>query len=366
MTEDPMGGFLGAYLSQQAEPAATATADENRPGEWRTVWTWIELVEGEVLPACLELLGRAREIADELGTRSCAVVFGHGVRDGVEKLGEYGVDRVFVLDDPDFADLQLDRAREALVALVRDRRPEILLLPATIQGRNLGAQAAIELGTGIVPNCNGLSLDATERLVIGHQTSFEERLLVDVVVPNERPQVFTVTPGSYRRPGREAGRRAQVVPVAASVPVRAVRTRTIRREPDRAKGPTQYDAVVAAGLGVASREGFELAQDLATELDAYAGATRGAIACGWAGNDRLISVTRMKLRPRLYVAAGVVGEYDHLKAIEGAEVVVAFSDNPQAPIVENADLVGIGDPSELLRRLLDHIRRAKRDRVTLP
>jgi electron transfer flavoprotein alpha subunit len=364
--EDPLGGFLDAYLSQQQAAAPAESLEEARPGEWRSVWTWIERVDGEVLPGCLELLGRGREIADEMGTRNCAVVFGEGVEAAAGKLGEYGVDRVFVLDAPEYADFQLDAAREALAGLVRERRPEILLFPATIQGRNLGAQVATALGTGIVPNCNALSLDATERLVVGHQTSFEERLLSDVAVPLERPQIFTVTPGSYRRPGREAGRTAQVVPVAATVPLRPIQTHTLAPEADRPRSLVQYDAVVAAGLGVASREGFQLAQDLAAELDAYAGATRGAVACGWAGPDRLISVTRHRLRPRLYVACGVVGEYDHLKAIEGADLVLALTDDVRAPIVESADLVGLGDPAELLRRLIEHLRKAKQERVHLP
>lgn len=365
--DDPTGGFLDAYLSQATEPtAATAAADEARPGEWRTVWTWIERAEGEVLPACLELLGRGREIAEELGTRNCAVVFGHGIAGAAEKLGEYGADRVYVLDAPEYDEFNLDMAREALAALVHEHRPEILLFPTTIQGRNLGAQVASALSTGIVPNCNALSLDATERLVIGHQTSFEEKLLSDVVTPLERPQIFTVTPGSYRRPAQDRGRKAQVVSVAATVPVRPVQTRTVAPEPDRPKTAIQYDAVVAAGLGVASREGFQLAQDLAHELEAYAGATRGAVACGWAGSDKIISVVKHRLRPRLYIAAGVVGEYDHLKAIEGADLVVALAHSAQAPIVASADLVGVGDPAELLRRLLDHLRKAKRDRLTLP
>ena len=366
MSDAAMGGFLDAYLSQQAEATEVQVADEARPGEWRTVWTWIERVDGEVLPACLELLGRGREIAGELGTRNCAVVFGQGVEAWAATLGEHGADRVYVIDAPEYEEFQLDAAREALAGLVRERRPEILLFPATIQGRNLGAQVATALGTGIVPNCNALSLDANERLVIGHQTSFEERLLSDVAVPLQRPQIFTVTPGSYRRPGRESGRQAQVVAVAATVPLRPIQTKTIERAPDRPKSLSQFDAVVAAGLGVASRDGFQLASELAAELDAYAGATRGAVACGWAGADRLISVTRHRLRPRLYVACGVVGEYDHLKAIENADLVLALTDDARAPIVESADLVGIGEPSELLRRLPDHLRRAKGERVRSP
>lgn len=362
MTDDPYSAFLGNYIAQQEAPAIQ---EDSRPGEWRTLWTWVELAEGEILPASLELLGRAREIADELGTRNCAVLFGEGVTDAAARLGEYGADRVFLVDAPEFSPFNLDIAREALTALVRDRRPEAMLFPATIQGRNLGAQLSMTLGTGIVPNCNRITLDPTERTLIGQQTSFEERLLSEVLTPTQRPQVFTVTPGSFRRPGRESGKRAQVVPVPAMVPTRARTVKELAREPDAPKRIEQYDALVAAGLGIASKQGFQQAQALANELNAFAGSTRAGVACGWAEPDSLITATRHRLRPRLYVAAGVVGEYDHLKAIEGADFVIALVPGANVPIAEQADLIAVGDPPDLLARIVDHLQKAKSDRFAL-
>ncbi len=360
--------FLAAYLAQQPEtgqPASSAD-EELRPGEWRGIWTWIQRVDGEVLPASLEILGRGRELADELGTRNVAVLFGHGIEKDAARLGEYGADRVYVADHPALADFGLKFYREALLGLVQEKRPEAIILPATVQGRNLGAQLSAALSTGIVPNCAAVTLDPSERLIVGHQTSFEERLRSEIVCPADRPQLFTVTPGSYRKPPLDRGRTATVIPVTPRLPEHPPKVRVLERVPDLARTLSQYDAIVAAGLGVASKESFDLTVELAKELDAYAGATRGAVACRWADAERLITVTKHRLRPRLYVAAGVVGEYDHLKAIEQADFVVGITDDSNAPIVENADLVGIGDPAEILRRLVDQLQRARQDKFEIP
>lgn len=364
--DDPYASFLESYTAQQ-EPASakTADADDVRPGEWRGVWTWIEVVDGEVLPGSLEILGRGREIAEELGTRNCAVAFGRASAAQAAALGEYGADRVYLFDTPSSRVFQFEPVQAALEHLVRDRRPEVFLFPATIQGRNLAAWLSAKLGTGIVPNCRALSLDPTQRVVIGQQTSFEEHLISDIACPTERPQILTVTPGSYRRPMRDPTRQAKVIEAEPPAGGPKPRVRIVSSEPDRPKDVRRYDAVVGAGLGVASKEAFDLSRALADEIGAYAGATRGAIACGWAEPDRLISDTRMRLRPRLYLAAGVVGEYDHLKAIEDAELVIALTHDPNLPMVENADLVGVGDPGDLLKRLVGHLRHAKKERVLL-
>lgn len=367
MTSAPLPGYLESFLSQQGEtPAAPSGAEEARPGEWRNLWVWIEHKEGEVLPVSLEAMGRARELADELGTRACAVLFGRGLQDAAARLGERGADRTYLLDAPGFERFALRMAREALVQLVQDRRPEAFFFPATVQGRNLGAQLAAALGTGIIPNCAGFSVDPTERLIVGHQTSYEERLLSDIVCPVQRPQIFTLSPGKIRRPAPEAGRRAQVVPVALSEAPTPSKVQVLERLAPPFQPLERYDAIVAAGLGVASHEGFELVRQLAAELEAYPGATRGAVACGWADPERLITATRHSLRPRLYVAAGVVGEYDHLRAIENADYVVALTADAGAPIAENADLVGVGEPSAILKHLVDAVRKAKKERFTLP
>ena len=77
--DDPYASFLASYEKDQPPPDA-ANRDRPRPGEHRNLWVWIEHVEGEVYPASLENLGKARELADSLGARCAAVLFGHGVR----------------------------------------------------------------------------------------------------------------------------------------------------------------------------------------------------------------------------------------------------------------------------------------------
>lgn len=359
---DPYTSFLETY-EKEAASEAPARPEEPRAGEHRHIWVWIEHVDREVYPASLENLGRARALADELGARCHAVLFGHGVRAAGERLGEYGADGVYLADHAALAQFSLDAYRETLVRLVRDARPEAVLFPATVMGRNLGAQLAAALGTGIVPNCARIEVDASERRLRHFQTSFEDRILSEIIVPNERPQISTITPGSFRRPAPEPGRKARIIEVPLPADLRAPRIAVGKREAPVHRTLETADAVVVGGLGLGSRESFRLAEELAAVLGGHVGATRAAVSCGWCDPRLLVTNTKHRLRPRLYVACGVIGEYDHLRAVEEARQIVAITPDADAPVAEHADLIGLGDPTAILQAMLDSLKAARNDRL---
>ncbi|MBI2078843.1 MAG: electron transfer flavoprotein subunit alpha/FixB family protein [Euryarchaeota archaeon] len=361
---DPYASFLETY-TREAAPQGPSPPDAPRPGEHRNLWVWIEHVDGEVYPASLENLGKARELADQLGARCAAVLFGHEVRKAAEGLGEFGADRVYVADAASLRDFGLGAYRDLLVGLAREQRPESLIFPATVMGRNLAAQVAAALGAGVVPNCVELAVDASERRLRHFQTSFEDRLLSEVVIPEQRPQVATVTPGSFRRPRAEKGRTASItdVPVPETLPPSKVRVG--KREAPKERTLERADVVVVGGLGLASREGFRLTEELSSLLGGHVGATRAAVACGWCDPRLLITSSKHELRPRLYIACGVIGEYDHLKALEDSRQIVAITPDPTAPVAEQADLVGLGEPTAILHAMLESLRAARKDRFLL-
>jgi electron transfer flavoprotein alpha subunit len=360
---DPYSAFLQNYQAEAA-PREPTRAESAPPGEYRNIWIWIEHVDREVYPASIENLGKGRELADQLGARCHAVLFGHKVKSAAEKLGEFGADGVFLADDPKLAEFHLQVYRELFVRLVKEHRPEAILFPATVMGRNLGAQLAAALGTGIVPNCMKLEVDASERKIRHFQTSFEERLLSEIVIPKTQPQITTITPGSFRKPMREKGKQARIIDVNV-VDLPAPRTLVGKREAPIEKSVEQSEVVVVGGLALGSRESFRLTEELSALLGGHVGGTRAAVACGWCDPRILVTSTKHRLRPRLYVAAGVIVEYDHLKAVEGARQVVAITPDPEAPITDHADLIGIGDPTAILQAMLENLKASRKERFLI-
>ena len=360
---DPYSAFLQNY-EQEAAPREPTRPDAAPPGEHRNIWVWIEHVDREVYPASIENLGKARELADQLGARCHAVLFGHKLKSIAEKLGEFGADAVFLADDSKLSEFHLQIYRGLFVRLVNEYRPEAILFPATVMGRNLGAQVAAALDTGIVPNCSKLDVDASERRLRHFQPSFEERLLSEIVIPKALPQISTITPGSFRKPLVEKGRQARIIEVKVT-DLPAPRTQIGKREAPVEASLEKSEVVVVGGLALGSRESFRLTEELSALLGGHVGGTRAAVACGWCDPRILITSTIHRLKPRLYVACGVIGEYDHLKAVEGARQIVAITPDPEAPIAEHADLIGVGDPTEILKAMLENLKATRKERFLI-
>jgi electron transfer flavoprotein alpha subunit len=365
--ENPYEAFIESYTKDSTPTEDYGGTDEARAGEWRNVWVWVGRIRDEVFPASLELLGKAREIADQLGARVGAVVFGHELEKSVPKiLARYGADVVYTADAPRFAHFQIDTVREALVYLVEAKRPEILLFAATVQGRNLAAQVAARLRTGIVPNCVQLTVDTTDRLLIHTQTSYENRLVADLVTREARPQIATVTPGAFRQPTPDDSRPARHQDVTEDVPVAEPRTRVKEEAPEPERPLERYDVVLAGGLGLGSADAWNDLKRLGELTEAAVVGTRAAIACGWCPPEKLLSREIQRIHPRLYVAFGVVGEYDHLKAVEQADLIIAVTDDANAPICEMADFIALGDTPAILADTLKRISEGQVERVVLP
>ncbi len=367
--QDPYSAFLETYTREAQPDESDVGRDvaEAPPGEWRNVWVWIGRARDEIFPAALELVGKAREMADQLGARVGALVMGHDLSEEITPiLARYGADVVYTADASRFHEFQIDVVREALVTLVQEKRPEILLFAATIQGRNLAAQVAARLKTGIVPNCEDLTIDTSDRLLRQKQPSFENRLVRVAVTRESRPQIATVIPGAFRQPTPDETRRARHVDVTDDVPTTDPRTEFLEESAAVDRPLERRDAVLAGGLGLGSKEAFERLEALGEKLDAAVVATRAAVACGWAPKEKLLTRQRKRIRPSLYVAFGVVGEYDHLKAVEGAEVVVAVTDDPNAPVCEMADFIAVGPPDEILEDVIKRIEAAQAARIRLP
>jgi electron transfer flavoprotein alpha subunit len=298
-------------------------------------WTFVELVDGRPTRASLELLGKGRELSGKLGGDNVALVLGHGIEYDALELGERGADRVLVADDLRFADYHPETWAGALRSILGQRRPHVLLFPATVNGRDLGPRVAGELQLGMTADCVGLGIDRAGRL-IQTKPAYGDTI-VSVIMGSTTPQLATVRPRMFE-PLEPRDGRVQVEEIDLGARV-AMRQRLVEQTAVSARDLDESDVVVCLGSELPS-EDIARARKLAEDAGAAVGATRAVCARGDLPHNRQIGGFGRPVAPRLLVAVGIPGDFEEQAGFVKAGVIAAVN-HGEAPILNAADLGAI-------------------------
>jgi electron transfer flavoprotein alpha subunit len=329
---------------------------------YRHVWVFIEYEHGAIHPVALELLGEARKLADKLGSEVAGVLLGGDKSELLEAASAafaHGADLVYLCADPILQHYRNEPYTRAMTDIVNTYKPEILLLGATVLGRDLAGSVATTLLTGLTADCTELAIDG-ERSLAATRPTFGGSLLCTIHTLNFRPQMATVRPRVMAMPKADLTRSGQIIEHALNLREEDIVTKVLRFLPDRDSNKAQLayaDIVVAGGLGLRSAENFQLVRNLADVLGGEWGGSRPLVQKGWITADRQIGQTGKTIRPRLYIAAGISGAIQHRVGVEGADLILAINTDPKAPIFDFAHLGIVADATEILPALTDTFRK---------
>ncbi len=324
---------------------------------WRGVWVVAEVRGDDFAPVTLELLGKARELADTLSVPVTAVVIGSGVKERARNLIARGADRVIVADHPELSSF-VDEAYSKIVAhLARKERPEIILSGATAMGRAFIPQVATMLETGLTADCTGLEIEEGGRNLLQTRPAFGGNLMATIICDDHRPQMATVRPHVLKALEPDESRDGEIVEFEPSPELLEHRVKVVESVTEESEGPGLRDAeiVVTAGRGLEKKENLHLVERLAHCLDAGIGATRAITDAGWISGNHQVGQTGVTVSPKLYIACGVSGAIQHLVGMQGSDIIVAINKDKDAPIFDVATYGVVGDVKEVLPELIKKV-----------
>jgi electron transfer flavoprotein alpha subunit len=348
-----------SFLDEWMEEEKGAVVEEVGEG-YRHIWVVAEAADGAMLPASLEAMGQARDLADRIGVYVHGVVLGHDVTALGASLFGYGADRVLVADDPALASYLPGLYAKILADLVNEYRPEILLLPATFLGDDLAPRLAQRLGTGLISHCAKLDIDMSERLLLGTCPAMGGEVFHTFACPQARPQMATLQPGAFRLPYQDTHRSGSVQQVdldLAEVSGRLAWTDLDASVELPAVPLSKARIVVSAGRGMGSADGFARVEELAAALGGVVAGSRGALDEGWIGEERVVGVGGEMIAPDLYIACGISGDIYHYFSLQNARFVVAINADENAPIMKVANMAIVGDARQIIPAMLQALAR---------
>lgn len=332
---------------------------DERLKAYQGVWVFIEHEQGEIHPVSWELLGEGRKLADRLGVDLSGVVLGPPglpTRRFCEEAFFHGADNCYLIEDAVLANYRNEPFTKGLTDLVNAYQPEILLLGATTQGRDLAGSVATTLQTGLTADCTELNIDPDNRGLAATRPTFGGSLLCTIITKNYRPQMATVRPRVMSMPDRDGSRSGKIIEHPLGMVETSIITKVLEYIPDQNQNKPQLpfaDIIVAGGRGMKKPENFQLIWELAKVLGAEVGATRPIIQSGWVEADRQVGQSGKTVRPKLYIAAGISGAIQHRVGMEGSDVIIAINNDPNAAIFDFAHYGIVGNAMTILPALTE-------------
>ena len=304
----------------------------------------------------LEMLGKAREIADKLQTELAAVLIGSGVQEKTNELIKYGADKVYLVDNPVLDYFQAERYLSVLHNLTANYKPEILLIGSTKNGKPLAARLATRLDAGCVPDCARLSVDDQRRL-IGERITYGGNAAAKVTFKT-RPQIVTVPSRAFEKP-QPKERSGQMVKL--DVKVEEPKTEVVETKPMETSSVRieEAEVIISCGRGLEKKEDKAMLDELAAVLCGQVGCSR-PLAEDRKWFSEWVGLSGHKVKPKLYIACGISGVIQHVAGIRDSKVIVAINKDEQAPIFEIADYGVVGNIYEILPALKEAIKKQLR------
>ncbi len=337
--------------------------------EYKGVAIFAQQVDNKLSSIAFELIGKAHELAADLGTDVTAVVLGKGIANLADELGEYGADKVVVIDDPALETYRTEPYAQALTAYINEYKPEIMLVGATAIGRDLGPTVSARVQTGLTADCTSLEigdfpLQAREGQEQKHnqllmtRPAFGGNTIATIACPDNRPQMATVRPGVMQKLPKEAGRKAEVIKFNPEIKEnnRFVEILNIVKNVTSTVDIMDAKILVSGGRGVGSPENFKLLEDLAEVLNGTVSCSRAVVDSGWKPKDLQVGQTGKTVRPNVYFAIGISGAIQHTAGMEESDIIIAINKDETAPIFDVADYGIVGDLNKIVPALTEALK----------
>ena len=312
------------------------------------VWIVAEQRDGAFRKISFDLASTARKLADQLGEEVCAVLCGSGVEGIAGQLGKYGVDKVFVADDPALEPYTTDAHVLAVAKVVKENDPAILLLGASTQGKDLSARLVGKLATGLATDCTDVKI--VDGKLVAIRPMYAGKCFGEISILSF-PQMASLRPNVF--PAVENAKAGAVVKFDPALDATQLKTKVIEVQKDTSGRVdlTEANIIVSGGRGMKGPENYVLIEELAAVLGATVGASRAAVDAGWRPQSDQVGQTGKVVSPNLYIACGISGAIQHLAGMSSSKFVVAINKDPDAPIFAKADYGIVDDLFKIIPEL---------------
>ena len=311
----------------------------------------------EIDDTSFELAHVARQLTGD-GGKVTALLAGHGVSALTPRIVSR-FDEIRLWDDERLEVPDGDQLRSVYATVIEREAPDIVLAAHTNNGIDLVPGLAVRLGRPLLTDCITVSFEDGVLSAIRPVYGGKAHVRVSAA-RSDRGYFATLRPGTVR-PGaiRESTAEITEEKLAGPLPNRRRFVRTVAADVSDVD-ISQAERLVAVGRGIEDEEGLDIIRRLADALGAEVACSRPVVDKQWLPKSRQVGTSGKSVKPKLYVAVGISGSFQHMGGIKGDPFLVAINKDPRAPIFAVADVGIVGDLFDIVPVLEEKIRAMKR------
>ena len=329
--------------------------------QFKGIWVIGEHYKNKIHPVVYQLIGKGRELANILKTSVTVILLGHDeIEKQLNELSQYGPDEIIFVNSPMLKNYYSDLYATTLADLIKQHKPEIILVGATPTGRDFAPRVSKRLKAGLTADCTGLEIDKETGNLLQTRPTFGGNIMATIRTPSSRPQMSTVRPGIFKVP-EKVKRDVKITKIEKDFKDKDSVTKIVKVITKEKLKVNLEDAeiIVAGGRGVGSKENFKIIQELANVLGAEVGGSRVAVELGWLDHENQVGQTGKTVSPKLYIACGIFGAIQHVVGMQGADIIVAINKDANAPIFKVAHYGIVGDLHKVIPILINEIKKVR-------
>jgi electron transfer flavoprotein alpha subunit len=299
------------------------------------VFVLVEHRQGKIRDVTQEMLGAGEKLAAQQGAALTAVLLGKGVKNFAEDLATRA-SKVLVVEDENLEHFNSIHYQKVLTSLISKHQPFLTLLGHTAFGMDLAASLSVEVGFPMVTDCIGLSLENGR--VKATRSIYGGKVNANVSLKESQGYIATIRPGVFSPKvpsGKKGGIMIEPSPLKGMIDLK--KFLEYIEAPITGEDITQAEIIVAVGQGIGGPENIPMVQEVAKNLGGVLACSRPVVDRNWLPKERQVGISGKTVKPKIYIAVGISGAFQHVTAMQGSETIIAINKDPRAPIFGVAD-----------------------------
>jgi electron transfer flavoprotein alpha subunit len=322
----------------------------------KEIFVLAEHRQGQMRDITFEMLTKGKELAEKTNTDLTAILLGKNGKEHAKVLSGYAK-KVLLVEDAKLENFNSEAYQKVLSNIIKEHKPLLTMIGHTSFGVDLAPSLAAALKLPLATDCIDVEFES-EKLVITRQM-YGGKVNVKATVRKSEGYIATVRQAAFT--AQKPAMNGEIIEVSSPLSQEIIEKRFIEYvlPPLGGVDITAAEALVGIGRGIKDESNMTMVEELAKALGGVLACSRPIVDKGWLSTDRQVGSSGKTVKPKLYIALGISGAFQHVLGMKNSDLIIAVNKDPNAPIFNFSDYGVIDDLFKIAPALKDKIQELK-------